>query len=172
MEYPPEIEQLRFAVKSMPGVLEVDASHTPLQDLKVSHMSLSPFGDLPHAVLQRTNGGLPAEALGQVFVTLAPSSASWITLEFLSWQVRDWSRAGRCVQIRTRALPPEIGGQVQLGSSLQVIIEFFVSGLDSEPERLLREMRDFGRDLTSSLELYSLDWTDGSVERRMSSVLQ
>jgi hypothetical protein len=172
MEYPTEIEQLRTLLKSMPGVVNVDASHTPLEDVDNAQLSLLPFGDLPHAAIQRTNGGLPTEALGQIFITLAPCSASWMTLEFISWQVRDWSRAGRGVQIRTRGLPPAIGTQLQLGSSLQVIIDFFVSGMDLEPGRLLGEIQEFAMDLTESLELYSLDWQDGTVKKRVNTVLQ
>jgi hypothetical protein len=140
MEYPPQIERLRSVLKAMPGIVEVEADHTPLQDIHVEELSLVPLGDLPHAAIRRTNGGLPAEALGQVFVTLESTIESWRTLEFLSWQVRDWSRAGRGVQIRTRGLPPVIGDRIQLGTSLRVIIEFFVSGLDSEPEGMLREI--------------------------------
>jgi hypothetical protein len=66
----PLAEQLRICVKSM-SVMEVDASHTPLQDLEVPHLPLPPFGYLPHAALQRTNGGLPAVALGQ-YLSLSP----------------------------------------------------------------------------------------------------
>ena len=150
----------------MPGVAEVEADHTPLQDIKVAHLSLVALGDLPHAAIRRTNGGRPAEALGQVFITLSPTLESWRTLEFVSWQVRDWSRAGRCIQIRTRALPPTVGGQIQLGSSLRVIIEFFVSGLDTDPERLLRELEEFAKDLESSLRMYGLDWRGEAIVRK------
>ncbi len=150
----------------MPGVAEVEADHTPLQDIDVGQLSLVTFGDLPHAAIQRTKGGLHGEALGQLFITLSPTLESWRTLEFLSWQVRDWSRAGRCVQIRTRGLPPALGEQIQLGSSLRVIIEFFVSGLDSDPERMLRELEEFARDLEVSLRLYGLEWRGGKIERK------
>ncbi len=166
MEYPPQIERLRSVLKTMPGVVEVEAHQTPLQDINVQELSLVPLGDLPHAAIRRTKGGLPAEALGQVFVTLDPTVESWRTLEFLSWQVRDWSRAGRCVQIRTRGLPPVIGERVQLGTSLRVIIEFFVSGLDTDPERMLREIDEFAADLQSSLRLYGLDWRDGQIQKK------
>jgi hypothetical protein len=166
MSYPPQIERLRSVLKAMPGVVEVEADHTPLQDINVQELSLVPFGDLPHAAIRRTNGGLPAEALGQVFITFSPTVESWRTLEFVSWQVRDWSRAGRCIQIRTRGLPPVIGEQIQLGSSLRVIIEFFVSGLATDPERMLRELDEFAKDLESSLRIYGLDWRGGAIERR------
>lgn len=166
MEYPSEIEKLRSVVMSMPGVVEVEAGHTPLEDFDVEHLSMVPFGDLPHAAIRRTNGGLPAEALAQIFIDLERATASWLTLEFLSWKVRDSSRAGKCVQIRTRGLPPEIGGQIQLGTSLQVIIDFFVSGLDSDPRRLLQEIEEFAHSLQSSLEIYALDWSEGAIRKK------
>ncbi len=166
MEYPPQIERLRSVLKAMPGVTEVEARHTPLHDIDPTDLSLVELGDLPHATLRRTKGGLPTEALGQVFVSLSPTLESWRTLEFLSWQVRDWSRAGRCVQLRTRGLPPLVGERVQLGSSLRVIVEVFVSGLDTDPERMLRELEEFAKDLESSLRLYCLDWRGGQIVRK------
>lgn len=165
MEYPPQIEHLRSVLKSMPGIADVDATHTPLEDINVEQLSLVPLGDLPHAAIRRTNGGLAAEALGQISITFSPTVESWRTLEFLSWQVRDWSRSGHCIQIRTRGLPPMIGEQIQLGTSLRVIIEFFVSGLDSDPHRLLKEIDQFATDLERSLHLYSLDWRGSTIKK-------
>jgi hypothetical protein len=63
-------------------------------------------------------------------------------------------------------LPPTVGEQIQLGSSLRVIVEFFVSGLDTDPKRLLQELEEFAKDLESSLRLYGLDWRGGAIERR------
>jgi len=166
MSYPPQIERLRSVLRALPGVIEVEADHMPLQDIKVQDMSLVPLADLPHATIRRTSGGLPAEALGQIFITFSPTVESWRTLEFVSWQVRDWSRSGRNIQIRTRGLPPMVGEQIQLGSSLRAIIEFFVAGLDADPERLLREMDEFGADLGDSVLLYSLDWHEGAVKKK------
>jgi hypothetical protein len=62
-------------------------------------------------------------------------------------------------------LPPIIGERIQLGTSLRVIIEFFVSGLNTEPERMLREIDEFAADLQSSLRLYGLDWRAGQIEK-------
>jgi hypothetical protein len=166
MEYPPQIERLRSVLQTMPGVAEVEADHTPLEHINVQQLSLVPLGDLPHAVIRRTKGGLPAEALGQIFITLHPTTESWRTLEFLSWQVRDWSRAGHGVQIRSRGLPPVIGEQIQLGTSLRIIIEFFISGLDTDPERMLRVIEDFATALQSSLGHYCLDWHGGTIQRK------
>jgi hypothetical protein len=150
----------------MPGVAEVGAEHTALGDVDVEQLSLVPYGDLPHAAIRRSQGGLPCEALGQVMIRLSPSVQSWRTLEFLSWQVRDWSKAGRNIQIRTRGLPPVIDNRLQLGSSLVVIIEFFVDGLDEDPTRLLRTMEEFGDSLTNSLNMYGLDWGGETIQRK------
>jgi hypothetical protein len=170
LDYPPQIERLRTVLKRMPGVQEVEADHTPLQDIKADNLSLVPFGDFPHAAIRRTNGGLPGEALGQIFVTLLPTVESWRTLEFMSWQVRDCSRGKRCVQIRTRGLPPVVGEQIQLGTSLRVIIDFFVSGLDVDPHRLLKEIEEFAETLELSIRLYcsqwGLQWTGGDIKRK------
>jgi hypothetical protein len=162
MEYPSEIESLRAVLLSLPGVTQVEAQHTPLEELQITDLTLPPLGDLPHAALRRSGGGLPGEALGQIFVRFTPSAESWLTLEFLSWQVRDWSRSGKNVQIRTRGLPPVLG-RIQLGSTLGVIIEFFVDGLEKDPMALLKLLEDFGRDTKSSFELYGLKWTGGVV---------
>jgi hypothetical protein len=169
MAYPAQIERLHSVLKSLPGVEEVEADHTPLEDLDLKLLSLVDFGDLPHATIHRTKGGLPAEALGQIFIRVTPTLESWRTLEFLSWQVRDWSRAGRCVQIRTRALPPVAGERIQLGSTLGVIIDFFVAGLDAEPEGLLRQIQEFAEALESSLHLYGLEWRGGEVHKKAES---
>jgi hypothetical protein len=147
----------------MPGFFEAEADHTPLQGIRVQELSLVPLGDLPHAAIRRTNGGLLAEALGQAFVTLEYTIESRRTLEFFSWQVRDWARAGRGVQIRTRGLLPVIGERIQFGTSLRFFIEFFISGLETEPERMLREIDEFAADLQSSLRLYGLDWHGGRI---------
>ena len=165
MSLPPEVEALTTVLLAMPGVESARADHTPLEEFDIAHIGLVPFGDLPHAALLRTSGGLPGEALGQVFFTLRPEVASWRTLEFLSWQVRDWSRAGRRVQVRSRGLPPFIDGRIQLGTSLVFILEFFVDGIERDPRRLLKEMSEFARDIQDSLSRYRLRWSDGDVRR-------
>jgi hypothetical protein len=62
-----------------------------------------------------------------------------------------------------------VGEQIQLGSSLQVIIDFFVAGLDVDPGRLLREIEQFATDLGRSIRLYDLDWHGSSVKRKEKS---
>lgn len=166
MVHPPEIERLRTIIFTMPGVVEVEAEHAFLEDFNVEDLSLASFGDLPHATIRRTSGGLQGEALGQVFIALSPTVQSWRTLEFISWQVRDWSRAGQNIQIRTRGLPPIVGDRIQLGSSLRVIIDLFVSGLDVDPGKLLRNLDEFAKAIELSLRLYRLEWCGETVRAR------
>jgi hypothetical protein len=163
MSLPPAIEALTNVLLALPGVESVEAKHTPLEELDVADLGFVPFGDLPHAAILRTKGGLRGEALGQVFVEFRPELESWRTLEFLSWQVRDSSRAGKRIQIRSRGLPPFIGGEIQLGTTLVFIIEFFVDGMDVDPQRLLKEIAEFAGDIQSSLKIYRLSWVGGVV---------
>lgn len=165
MSFSPEVETLTRVLLAMPRIESVDADHTPLEEFDVAHIGLVSFGDLPHAALLRTNGGLPGEALGQIFFRLRPELASWHTLEFLSWQVRDCSRAGERIQIRSRGLPPFIDNRIQLGTSLVFILEFFVDGMDRDPRRLLQQIAAFAKSLQQSLSLFGLSWADGVVRK-------
>jgi hypothetical protein len=160
---PPEIQALIALLLSLPGIEDAEAKHTPLEEFDTAQLSLVSFGDLPHAVLLRTNGGLRGEALGQIFFDLKPELKSWRTLEFLSWQVRDCSRTGKRIQIRSRGLPPYIGDRIQLGTTLRFILEFFVDGLDDNPQRLLSEIADFTKSLQTSLSAYQLNWEHDEV---------
>lgn len=166
MSLPPEVESLTNVLMAMPGVESVEADHTPLEQFDVAQIGLVPFGDLPHAALLRTKGGLPGEALGQIFFRLRPELPSWHTLEFLSWQVRDWSRTGERVQIRSRGLPPYIDRRIQLGTSLVFVLEFFVDGMDRDSRRLLQQIGAFAKSLQDSIALYGLSWSDGIVVRK------
>ena len=48
---------------------------------------------------------------------------------------------------------------VPLGmTSLLVVIDFFVDGLEEDPSRLLDMMQEFGDDVRSSMAIYELDW--------------
>lgn len=167
MSLPPAIEALTRELLALPGVENVEARHTPLEEFDIAHVGLVPFGDLPHAALLRTKGGLPGEALGQFLIELRPVLESWRSLEFLSWQVRDWSRAGRRIQIRSRGLPPVIDNRIQLGTSLVFILEFFVDGMERDAQRLLHEIAEFANDLRASRSLHRLSWSGGEVVRKM-----
>ena len=50
--------------------------------------------NLPHALLRRSDGGVPNEVWANGKLTLTRDEAGWLTLEFLAWWVRDQSRGG------------------------------------------------------------------------------
>src|SRR5262249_15682533 len=83
------------------------------------------FGDLPHALLRRTDGGLKREAWAHTEFELSRDEAGWLTLEFLAWWVRDLSRSGEQIQLRPMALPPK-AHEVQLGRTLKFIIDHLI----------------------------------------------
>jgi len=83
------------------------------------------FGDLPHALLRRTGGGLKNEAWANTEFELSRDEAGWLTLEFLAWWVRDLSRSEHQIQLRPMALPPK-AYEVQLGRTLKFIIDHFI----------------------------------------------
>lgn len=165
MSLPPAVEALTNTLLSLPGVAQVEPDCTPLAELNEEHLSLVSYGDLPHAALLRTKGGVPAEALGQFFIVLRREEASWYTLEFLSWQVRDCSRGGQRIQFRSRGLPPFIDGRIQLGTTLAFILEFFADGMDMDDNRLLDSIAAFAKSLQESLEEYGLNWDEGAVRK-------
>jgi len=113
------------------------------------------FGDLPHAALRRTKGGLADEAWVQTEFELAGGDIKgWVTLEFLAWWVRDLSRSGRQIQLRPMALPPLVGKEVQLGGTLKFIIDRFIScpGKDNAPA--LAELQDQAESLSDNIDDY------------------
>ncbi|MGE3805347.1 MAG: hypothetical protein AB7K24_11800, partial [Gemmataceae bacterium] len=118
MELPPQVQALVDAISVLPGVAGCFCHPKPLAELEVGHLSLpGEFGDLPQAILRRTNGGRANEVLIQVEVILDRSPGAWLSIEFLSWWARDWGRAGHEIQMRSMALPPR-AYEIQLGRTL------------------------------------------------------
>ena len=126
MQYPPQVEKLIASVESLPAVVACFCSPKPLEDLKPNVLSLpGEFGDLPQAILRRTNGGRQGEVMIQIEVILDRSPDAWLSLEFLAWWVRDWARIDEDIQMRPMALPPKAGA-IQLGRTLKFLIEYFL----------------------------------------------
>lgn len=113
------------------------------------------FGDLPHALLRRTDGGLEDEAWANVEFELVRDEAGWLTLEFLAWWVRDLSRSGGQVQLRPMALPPQLGAQVQLGGTLKFIIDQFVVCPGGDKAAALAMLQSRADSLTGNIEDYA-----------------
>ena len=112
------------------------------------------FGDLPHALLRRTGGGLENEAWANTELELSRNEPGWQTLEFLAWWVRDLSRSGEQIQLRPMALPPE-AYEVQLGSTLRFLLDHFVICDGQGNDAALRMMQERADSLDRSINLYA-----------------
>src|SRR5262245_12390188 len=109
-DLPKEVKELVAAVKAIKGVTEVQAGKTYLPDIKAADLTLpGPYADLPIAAIRRTKGGLKNEQLVSIDFNVQRDEAGLKALEFLSWWVRDESRGGENMQIRSIGLPPMAG---------------------------------------------------------------
>src|SRR4051812_34450257 len=100
-KYPKEVEAFHRALRRLAAVSDVTTGLKALKDFPPDTYSLpAEFGDLPHALLRRTDGGLKNEAWANTEFSLTPDEAGWLTLEFLAWWVRDSSRGGVQTQLR------------------------------------------------------------------------
>jgi hypothetical protein len=153
-QYPPEVEAFHAALKRLAAVDQVDTGLKSLAQFGPETYSMpGEFGDIPHALLRRSNGGLPNEAWANTEITLTRDEAGWLTLEFLAWWVRDQSRGGELIQMRALALPPK-GREVQLGRTLKFVIDHFAVCPD-EASPMLRLFKARAADLSQSIDLYA-----------------
>jgi hypothetical protein len=151
---PKEVAAFHAALARLVAVSDVSTGFKPLADYSPETYSLpAEFGDLPHALLRRTEGGLKDEAWANTEFCLSADEAGWLTLEFLAWWVRDLSRGGEQVQMRPMALPP-VGSEVQLGRTLKFIIDHFVICPDG-PAAALAVMQDRADSLNGSINIYA-----------------
>jgi hypothetical protein len=126
LELPPQVQALVNAISALPGVAGCFCRPRPLAELELRVLSFpGEFGDLPQAILRRTNGGRDREVLVQVEVIFDRTPGAWLSIEFLAWWTRDWGRSGHEIQMRPMALPPK-GYEIQLGRTLKFFIEYFV----------------------------------------------
>ncbi len=153
-DHPPEVEEFHAALRRLSAVLDVNTGLKSLDEFPPDVYSLpGELGDLPHALLRRTNGGLPGEAWAHTEVVLAPTADGWLALEFLAWWVRDCSRGGEQIQLRPMALPPR-GFEKQLGSTLKLIVDQFETCPD-DPSPMLRALRSRADSLNSAIDDYA-----------------
>jgi hypothetical protein len=150
--YPPQVEALHAALRRLVAVREVTTGLKNLASYEPRTYSFpGEFGDLPHALLRRTNGGLPDEMWANTEFELSHDEAGWMTLEFLAWWVRDLSRGGRQIQLRPMALPPR-AYEVQLGRTLKFIIDHFIVG---DLSAALAEMQSRAESLSGNIDDYA-----------------
>jgi hypothetical protein len=141
-------------MRRLASVREVTTGLKALADLGPETYSLpGDFGDLPHATLRRTKGGLEDEAWAHTEFELSRDESGWLTLEFLAWWVRDLSRSGEQIQLRPMALPPK-ALEVQLGQTLKFIIDHFVFCPDGDNTSALDMMGKRAASLNLSINCY------------------
>ena len=76
MSLPPQVQSLVDAVSALPGVAGCFCRPRSLAQFDSSHLSLpGEFGDLPQAIIRRTNGGRENEVMLQVEVIPAALSS-------------------------------------------------------------------------------------------------
>jgi hypothetical protein len=154
-QYPPEVEAFHGAMRRLVAICEVTTRLNGLADLGPDTYSLPlEFGDLPHALLRRTGGGLEDEAWVNTEFVLSRDEAGWLTLEFLAWWVRDLSRSNRQIQLRPMALPP-MAYERQLGRTLKFIIDQFAMCPGGDKAAALIMMRDRAESLGRSIDDYA-----------------
>ena len=154
LNLPPQVQALIDAVSALPGVAGCFCSPKPLAGVEVGDLKLpGEFGDLPQAVIMRTEGGRENEVMIQTEVIFDRSAEAWVSLEFLAWWVRDWGRSGHAIQMRPMALPPK-AYEIQLGRTLKFFIEYFVIENGDSFDRTLQIAGEMGESIASSYQLY------------------
>jgi hypothetical protein len=154
VELPPQVQALVNAISALPGVAGCFCGPKPLMQFDPSHLSLpGEFGDLPQAIIRRTNGGRENEVMIQTEVIFDRTPGAWLSLEFLAWWVRDWGRSGSDIQMRPMALPPK-AYEIQLGRTLKFFIEYFLIEDGDSYEKTLAVAAEMGESISESFELY------------------
>ena len=151
---PPQVQSLVDAVSALPGVVGCFCRPKPLAQVKPDHLSLpGEFGDLPQAIILRTEGGREREVMLQTEVILDRSPGAWLTIEFLAWWARDWGRSGHQVQLRPMALPPK-AYEIQLGRTLKFFLEYFVIEEGNSLDKTLAVAMKMGKSIAENFQDY------------------
>jgi hypothetical protein len=152
---PREVTQLVTAMKAIRGITGAELNKTYLPDIKVSDLSLpGAYADLPIAILRRSQGALAGELLLSVNFQIERNEAGLKALEFLSWWVRDQSRGGENMQIRSIALPPVIGNTTQLGKTLRFTIEWFYIDTSQDMQKVLNNISEKAKSIEFYTKMY------------------
>lgn len=155
-DYPDQVKWFHQALCRFRGVVEVNTGLKPLDKVSLEDYKLpGKMGDMPHALLRRTQGGIPHEAWANTDVILSYDRAGWLTLEFLAWWVRDCSRNGKQIQMRPQALTPLAGEDIQLGTTLKFVIDHFCLLPDNHPQPMLTLLEQQGQALNTAIDTYS-----------------
>jgi hypothetical protein len=155
---PQQIINFEKAFKSVPGVqkVEIGKHFYPKNDvIKLDEVYFGgQYADLPIAMLRRTGGNLDKELLISVEFTIEANKRGLNALEFLSWWVRDLSRSGDNVQIRSIGLPPIAGENIQIGSTLRFWFEAYIVTEREDISLVVAEVSNLAESLVESKKLY------------------
>lgn len=154
-DYPEQVAVFHQALYRFRGVVEVNTGLKPLAQISLADYGVpGKLGDLPHALLRRTQGGLLHEAWANTDIILSYDRAGWLTLEFLAWWVRDQSRSGEQIQLRPLALSPLAEEEIQLGQTLKFVIDHFCLLPDKSPGPMLTLLAARGQALNTAINIY------------------
>ncbi|MEM7065020.1 MAG: hypothetical protein AAF572_17905 [Cyanobacteria bacterium P01_B01_bin.77] len=154
-DYPRQVRSFHQSLCRFKGVVEVNTGIKKLDKISPQEYQLpGKMGDLPHALLNRTQGGLPNEAWANTDVILSYDRAGWLALEFLAWWIRDQSRNGEQIQMRPLALSPVADDEIQLGHTLKFVIDHFCVLSDPSPEAMLALLGARGQALNNAINIY------------------
>ncbi|EOE6383443.1 hypothetical protein ACPF4K_003402, partial [Vibrio cholerae] len=157
-DMPSEVVALKKAFQAIPGIrtAEVGKHHYSKEDIVTLNEIYFPreYADLPISMYRRSGGNLNNEILINVVFEIQKDALGLQALEFLSWWVRDLSRSGDNVQIRTIGLPPIVGDTVQLGNTLSFWFEAYIVTERDDIGLVLIEISDLAQSLNSSYNLY------------------
>lgn len=155
-EYPKEIDLFQKTIESLKGIENVSSGIDNLEGIKVADLDDVSFSHLPIATLLRTDGGFKDEVMLQFEFTLDKSSESLISLEFLSWFIRDQTRGGEILQLRSFALPPKVLDRFQIGETLKFHIDYFIEDAPESLQPILDKVLNLNKSLELFIKLYEI----------------
>lgn len=157
-ELPSEVVALEKSFRSVPGIKSVEVGKHYFSKDDITLLSKiyfsGEYADLPIAMYRRSGGNLKNEILINVAFDIEPNTTGLKALEFLSWWVRDLSKSGDNVQIRTIGLPPISGETVQLGNTLSFWFEAYITTEREDMALVLDEVAELSNSLNSSFNMY------------------
>jgi len=160
---PEQVIALESAFRSVPGISEasVEKHYYSKEDLiKLEELNFGgKYADLPIAMLKRSEGNPQNEVLIVVEFRIEMKEQGLKALEFLSWWVRDQSRSGENLQIRTIGLPPMAGDKIQLGNTLRFWFEAYIVTESEDIKLVLAEMGKLANSINENLKFYEKAFT-------------
>jgi hypothetical protein len=155
---PEEVASLENAFLSIPGISSASIGKHHYSKEEIAQLDginfVGEYADLPIAMYKRSNGNLTNELLIYVEFTIERNEKGLKALEFISWWVRDLSRSGQNLQIRSIGLPPIADNNTQLGKTLRFWCEAYIVTNKEEMPLVLAKIGELANSLNNSRILY------------------